>query len=98
MENKDEELVQGYTSAEAKKNVLNRLSRLAGQINGVSRMVENDRSCDEVLVQLSAIDKSIKAVVSILLENQIYNVAVPAAKKGNMSTLAEALELYKRFF
>ncbi|MBQ3494730.1 MAG: metal-sensitive transcriptional regulator [Clostridia bacterium] len=98
MENKDEELVQGYTSAEAKKNVLNRLSRLAGQINGVSRMLENDRSCDEVLVQLSAIDKSIKAVVSILLENQVYNVAVPAAKKGNMSTLSEALELYKRFF
>ena len=42
-----------------KKKLQNRLNRIAGQIAGISRMVEEDRYCDDILIQLSAVNKSI---------------------------------------
>ena len=42
------------------KNALTaRINRIAGQMNGVKNMIENDRYCADILIQLAAIDKSV---------------------------------------
>ena len=45
-------------SNEEKKKLISRINRIKGQINGISNMIDNDRYCDDILIQLSAIDKS----------------------------------------
>ena len=39
-----------------KKQLRNRLNRISGQIDGVKRMIEDDRYCTDILIQLSAIE------------------------------------------
>ena len=63
-----------YTKrSEAEKKIINnRLNRIEGQVRGVKKMIEEDRYCDDVLIQLSAIDKSIKSLANHILENHMY--------------------------
>ncbi len=45
---------------ETKKNLLNRLHRIEGQVRGVQTMVENERDCREILQQLSSIRSAVQ--------------------------------------
>lgn len=48
-----------YRTEEEKRSITNRLNRIEGQIRGINRMILEDRYCDEILIQLSAIDLSL---------------------------------------
>ena len=50
---------------EEKKNLIRRLNVAAGQVKGVANMVENDRTCDEILIQLAAISKSLNLYLDL---------------------------------
>ena len=84
-------------SESTKKDVNNRLSRLIGQLNGIKKMIEDDRFCDDILIQLSAVDMSIKSLANIVLENYIYTSVVKELKNDNLAPVAEVIELFKRF-
>ena len=58
---------------EEKKKIIARLHKINGQINGVEKMINDDRYCDEVLTQLLAIEKSIKSVSDYILENHLFD-------------------------
>jgi DNA-binding FrmR family transcriptional regulator len=45
---------------ESKKNLLNRLKRIEGQVRGVQIMVEDERDCREILQQLSSIRSAVQ--------------------------------------
>src|SRR5690625_6174662 len=47
---------------EEKQAVINRLKRIEGQVRGIQRMVEEDRYCVDILVQISAINAALKKV------------------------------------
>jgi DNA-binding FrmR family transcriptional regulator len=51
---------KGYIVDEHRKNVLNRLRRIEGQIRGLERMVEKEAPCADVLTQLSAATSAMK--------------------------------------
>lgn len=53
---------------EPKKNLLNRLHRIEGQIRGVQTMVEGERACAEVLQQLAAIRSAVSGAMQITLK------------------------------
>lgn len=80
-----------------KKDVITRLNRIQGQVGGVKKMVEDDRYCDDILIQLSAIDKSIKGLVNVILEDFVYSNIVPELKNGNYDQVNEMIEYFKRF-
>ena len=84
-------------SDETKKNIINRVSRLEGQLKGIKNMVEDDRYCDDILIQLSAIDMSIKGLANLILENHIYTNVIKELKNDNISIVSEMIELFKRF-
>lgn len=60
-------------SNETKQNLINRLNRISGQVNGIISMINNDRYCVDVITQLSAAINSLKSVSGIILENHIKN-------------------------
>lgn len=82
---------------EEKKLINNRLNRINGQINGIKKMIEEDRYCDDILIQLSAIDKSIKSLANVILESHIHSCVLENIQKGNTQVLDEIVDLFKRF-
>ncbi|MDE7296646.1 MAG: metal-sensing transcriptional repressor [Clostridia bacterium] len=82
---------------EEKTAIINRLKRITGQMNGIVRMVEEDRYCDEVLIQLSAVDKAIKALANMLLDAHMHTCLVEHIKAGELDAVDEVVDLFKRF-
>lgn len=80
-----------------KKNIINRLNRISGQVNGIKRMVEEDRYCDDILVQLAAADASVKSLSAVILKNHLHGCVVEHIKEGDTDVLDEIVELFRRF-
>lgn len=83
--------------AQDKKLIINRLNRIAGQINGITKMIENDAYCNDVLVQLSAVKNSVKSLSTHILENHLYMCVPTALENGKLDTIDELISLFKRF-
>ena len=47
-------------SEQERRNMLNRLSRIEGQVRGIRKMVENDVYCPDILIQVSAVNAALK--------------------------------------
>lgn len=55
----------------SKKAVINRLSRIIGHAQSVKRMVEEDRDCTEILIQISAVKSALNNVGKVILQEHI---------------------------
>ncbi|MFT9416848.1 metal-sensitive transcriptional regulator [Leuconostoc falkenbergense] len=55
------------------KQIQTRLKRSAGQLDGVLRMMDEGRPCDDVLVQLSAVKSSIDKAMKLVIARNINN-------------------------
>ena len=80
-----------------KKLIINRLNRISGQINGISKMVENDAYCNDILIQLSAVENSVKSLSTHVLESHLYNCVPKDLENGDFDTIDELISLFKRF-
>ena len=84
-------------SDDDKKSLIHRLNRLEGQIRGIVKMVEEDRYCDDIQIQLSAIDKAVKSTANLLLEKHMKSCVKENIMNGNDAVLDEIVDLFKRF-
>ncbi len=84
-------------SLEEKKRVISRLNRISGQINGIKNMIEDDAYCNDVLIQLSAVENSVKSLSSYILENHLYTCVARDLENGELDTVDELISLFKRF-
>lgn len=82
---------------EEKKALLARVNRIVGQMNGIGKMIEEDRYCDDILIQLSAIDKSIKSLANVILENHMHTCLIENIQQGNTEIVDEIVDLFRRF-
>lgn len=76
-------------SEEEYKSLLNRLSRIEGQVRGVRRMVETDAYCADILVQVSAIHAALNAFNRELLAEHIRTCVSEDIKNGKEETIDE---------
>lgn len=74
------------------KQITTRLKRSAGQLDGVLRMMDEDRSCDEVLVQLSAVKSSIDKAMKLVIARNI-NDCVDNMTDVDVENLEHSLDL-----
>ena len=80
-----------------KKALLNRLSRIGGQVNGVAQMVENDRYCVDILTQISAIRSALDSVSTQLLDHHVQGcVRRAVVEDGGEEVIGELLMLIKK--
>ncbi|MFD2655254.1 metal-sensing transcriptional repressor [Gracilibacillus thailandensis] len=85
-------------SNDEKQKVINRLKRIEGQVRGIQKMVEDDRYCVEVLVQISAIQSALKNVGFSVTERHIKHCVSEAIKQGEgQETIEELLNVMKQF-
>lgn len=80
-----------------KKLITNRLNRISGQITGIKKMIENDAYCNDVLIQLKAVESSIQSLSNHILENHLYNCVTRDLENGELDTIDELISLFKRF-
>lgn len=84
---RDEELVN---------NLEKRINRISGQLNGVTKMIKENRYCHDVLIQIAAIESALKEVGFILLKDHMTSCVVDDIKNNDLSSLEEAIELSKK--
>lgn len=97
MENKKCCNKKTHRGNEEKKLITNRLSRIEGQVKGIKKMIEEDKYCNDVLIQLSAIENSIKSLSNHILENHLYSCVTNDLEKGNLEIIDELISLFKKF-
>jgi DNA-binding FrmR family transcriptional regulator len=69
---------------------LKRLRRIEGQIRGLQRMVEEDRYCADIMVQISSVQEALRSVGRALMRNHLRHCATEAISKGSTEE-AEAM-------
>lgn len=95
--NKNEKYKKTKRSDEDKNKLVTRINKLIGQMNGIKKMIEDDRYCDDILIQLSAIDKSIKSLANVILDNHMHTCLIENVENGNYEVINEIIDLFKRF-
>ena len=80
-------------SEEDVKKLVNRLSRIEGQIRGIKKMVENDAYCADILTQSSAVAAAMNSFNSELLNHHLHHCVLRDIKNGKEEVVDELTEL-----
>lgn len=82
------------------KALVSRINRITGHLESVKRMIEENRSCSEILIQIAAIRSSINGLGQTILQGHLEHCIVDAAKKGDQKViddLNDAIEKFLKF-
>lgn len=72
-----------------KRDLMNRLKRIEGQVRGVEGMLENDAYCTDILVQVSAITSALNSFNKVLLANHMKSCVADNIRQGNDEIIDE---------
>ncbi len=76
-------------SPEEYRDLINRLSRIEGQVRGIKAMVENGAYCPDILIQTSAVNSALNSFSKVLLSNHIRTCVRNDIKDGNDEVVEE---------
>ncbi|MDO4399858.1 MAG: metal-sensing transcriptional repressor [Coriobacteriia bacterium] len=83
-------------SDEMQADLQKRLNRAIGQLNGIKQMIDGNRYCGDVLIQLSATRSAIQSIERIVLQNHLETCVVEEIRAGNDEIVDEAMDLIRR--
>lgn len=75
---------------EAKHSIGSRLRRIEGQVRGLQKMIEEERYCADVLMQLSSVQEALRGVGRAMLQNHLKHCATEAIRSAD-PTKADAM-------
>jgi len=81
------------------KAIINRLSRAIGHLEHVKSMVEEERDCSEVLIQIAAVKSAVNNIGKLILKDHINHCVVDALQSGDqkvMDDLSDAIDKYMK--
>ena len=84
--------------AETKQQALGRLRRIGGQIQGVQRMVEEEKYCVDVLLQISAVQGALEQVSKILMTRHIRTCVQDSVRAGSVRERSQKIDELVRVF
>jgi DNA-binding FrmR family transcriptional regulator len=86
---------------DARAKALGRLRRIEGQVQGIQRMVEENKYCVDILLQLAAVQGAVEQVQKLVLGQHIESCVSDAMRSGNprerQKKVGELLEVFARF-
>ena len=71
------------------RDLINRLSRIEGQVRGIKKMVENDVYCTDILIQVSAVNAALNSFNKVLLSNHIRTCVADNIRAGKDEVVDE---------
>ena len=84
-------------SEELKRSVARRVNRAIGQLNGIRQMVEEDRYCGDVLIQLAAVEKAVASISRIIMRDHLKTCVTERIQAGDQQVIDEVMDLLKKF-
>ncbi len=94
--NKEKEKKQIIRTKEEKQNYIKRLNRAEGQIKGIKKMIEEDRECDDIMIQISAVNNALKSLGQEVLLNHMKTCMVEDINNKHYETVEEIMKLLIR--
>ncbi len=82
---------------EEKKSITSRINRIIGQLNGIKNMIDEDKYCNDVLIQLSAVDKSVKSLANLVLDSHMHTCLIEHIENKDYEIIDEIIDLVRRF-
>jgi DNA-binding FrmR family transcriptional regulator len=76
-----------------KKALTRRLKIIAGQINGIEQMINDDRYCDDILVQVASATNALKSFGNEMLRSHMKSCMIDEINKGNTEVVDEIINL-----
>lgn len=86
-----------HQTEEYKIGIINRLKRIEGQIRGLQKMVEENRNCSEILIQLSAVKGALNKTTEKILKEYTKVCIVEYEESGNEKLIEELIEILSKF-
>lgn len=84
-------------SEEEKRALVNRLSRIEGQVRGVKEMLLDDKYCIDILTQTSAISSALNSFAKEILESHIRSCVAEGVRSGDDEKIEELIKTIERF-
>lgn len=79
-----------------RKDLMNRLKRIEGQVRGIQRMLEEDDYCADILIQVSAVNSALNGFSKVLLSNHIHTCVARDIRAGKDEAIDELAELLRK--
>ena len=80
--------------------VMKRLKRIEGQMRGIMKMIEHDKSCEEILIQIGSAKSALHKTGQVILENHFHDCVSNGIRSGKekdtIERLSSAIEQFSR--
>ena len=83
-------------SEEQLKTLRSRMNRIAGQVAGIQRMLDDNRYCGDILTQIAAAESALQSVGYLVLQEHMRSCVAEGVREGRDEMLDEAVELMKK--
>ncbi|UZQ48917.1 metal-sensitive transcriptional regulator [Clostridium kluyveri] len=80
------------------KVIINRLSRISGQVEAIKRMTENRRDCNDILTQISAAKSALDSTAKIILQNHINSCIEDIIKRNDETAIDDLNSTLTKLF
>lgn len=87
---------KAHHSDEFKQRLVKRLDRIGGQIRGIKKMIQEDRYCDHILNQLTAVRSALAGVQEQLLVGHLHTCVLDQLKEGDQEVIEEVSSTIRR--
>lgn len=78
------------------RQLKNRLSRITGQLNGIGKMLDENRYCGDILVQVAAAESALQSFAYQILQEHMETCVAEEIRKGNLAVVGETVDLLKK--
>lgn len=78
------------------RDLMNRLSRIEGQVRGIKGMVERDMYCPDILIQVAAVNAALNSFNKVLLANHIRTCVAQDIREGKDETIDELVAVLQK--
>lgn len=83
-------------SDEQLRSLKNRINRINGQLGGISNMLDDNRYCGDILLQLAAVQSAVRSLSCEILRDHMETCVADEIKQGNTEIINETMELIKK--
>lgn len=78
------------------RQLTNRIHRMVGQLNGIEKMINDNRYCGDILVQVAAVESALQSFGYIILEDHLSTCVVEKVQQGDDEIMSEVINLVKK--
>ena len=79
-----------------RRDLMNRLKRIEGQVRGLQRMLEEDAYCPDILTQASAVQSALNGFCRTLLASHLHSCVTEDIRAGKDEAVDELMEILKK--